>query len=56
MRSTQAEVKDDIMRLSEQIAQLQVVVQKTTTSNPQQLGSERDGNGNQCNTRGQGKK
>ena len=50
--------KDNIMRLSKQIMQLQMVVQKpqkTSTSSPQQLESERDGNGNQCNTRGQGK-
>ena len=57
-RSTQAEGKDDNMRLSEQIVQLWVAVQKpqkTVISNSQQLGSERDGNGNQHNTRCQGK-
>ena len=57
MQSTQAEGKDDIVRLSEQITQLPVAVQvpqKTTVSNPQQLRSERDGSGNQCNVRGQG--
>ena len=55
---TQAEGKDDIVRLSEQIVQLQVAVQKpqkTMTSSPQQLGSEKDHNSNQCKTRGQGK-
>ena len=47
MRSIQAEGKDDIMRLNKQIAQLWVVIQKpqnTTVSNPQQSGSEKDGN------------
>ena len=46
VRSIQAEGKDDITRLSEQIAQLWMVVQKpqnTTISNPQQSGSEKDG-------------
>ena len=54
----QAEGTDNIMRLSEQIIQLQVAVQKpwkTAISNLQQLGSERDGDGNQCNDMGQGK-
>ena len=39
VRSTQAEGKDDIVRLSEQIVQLQVAVQKpqkTVISNPWQ--------------------
>ena len=57
MRSPQTERKDDIASLGEQIMQLQVAVlksQKTQISNPQQLGSERDGNGNQHNTMGQG--
>ena len=55
LRSAQAEGKDDIIRLSEQIAQLQLTVQKpqkTTASIPWQWGSERDGNGNECDTRG----
>ena len=48
MRSIQAEGKGDIVKLSEQIVQLQVVVQKpmnTEISNPQQSGGEKDGNG-----------
>ena len=47
VRSIQAGGKDDITRLSEQIVQLSVVVQKyqnTTISNPWQSGSEKDGN------------
>ena len=52
-RSTWVEGKYDIVRLSEQITQLQVVVQKpqnTTISNLWQLGSVRDGNDKQGNT------
>ena len=47
VRSMQAEEKDDIMRLSKQIAQFQVKVQEpqnTAISNAWQLSSERDGN------------
>ena len=46
------------MRLSKQIAQLWVAVQKpqgTPISNHPQLGGERGDNVNQCYTRGQGK-
>ena len=58
MRSIQAEGKDDIMRLSKQIAQLQVAEQKpqiTTISNPQQSGSEKDGNEKKVKQRVKGK-
>ena len=58
MRSTQAEGKDDILRLSEQITQLPVAVQKPQeipqSVTHEQSGSERDCNGNQHNTRSQG--
>ena len=55
-RLSQSEGKENITRLSKKIGQLIVVIQKpqrTTTSNPQQSQNERDGNGNQHNTRGQ---
>ena len=58
MRLTQAKGKGNITRLGEQTVQLQLGVPKpwkTATINPQQPKSEKDGNGNQCNTRGQGK-
>ena len=48
VRSIQIEGKDDIVRLSEQIVQLWVLVQKpqnTTVSNLQQAGTEKDSNG-----------
>ena len=57
MRSIQEEGKGDITRLTEQIVQLQVAVQKpqnTTISNPQQSGSEKDGNRKKGKTKGQG--
>ena len=47
MRSIQGEGKDDIVRLSKQMVQLQVVVQKPeniAVSNPWQSGSEKDNN------------
>ena len=58
MRSIQTEEKDDITRLSEQIAQLQVAVQKpqnTAISNLWQSGSEKDGNRKKGKTNSQGK-
>ena len=47
MRSIQAEGKDNIATMSEQIAQLWLVVQKpqnTAVSNPLQFSSEKDSN------------
>ena len=58
MRSIQMEGKDDIMRLSKQIAQLWVAVQKpqnTTVSNPWQSGSKKDSNRKKGKTQDQGK-
>ena len=58
VRSIQAEVKDNITKWSEQIWQLQLVVQKpqsTAVSNPQQLGSEKDSNRKKGKINNQGK-
>ena len=54
VRSICAEGKDDIVRLSEQIAQLLEAVKmpkNTAVSNPWQLGSEKHGNGKKVKLR-----
>ena len=57
VKSIQAEEKDDTAKLSEQIVQLGLVMQKpqsTAVSNPQQLGSENDRNGKKGKINNQG--